>query len=60
MHINFDYSGDNIAFDFNCTVRRKKKHFLNPVLPRNSLKNQQPHNLYETYTTTTVRPKTRP
>lgn len=55
MHINCDYSGNKVAFTFNCTVcSKKKKHFLNPVLPRNSLKNQQPHNLYETYTNTTV------
>ena len=37
MHINFDYSGDNIAFGFNCTVRRRKK-----TLPKSSVAKEFP------------------
>ena len=42
MHIG--YSGDNIAFDFNCTVRRKKK-----TLPKSSVAKEFPQKPTATY-----------
>lgn len=37
MHINFNYSGDKIAFDFNCTVCSKKN-----TLPKSSVAKEFP------------------